>query len=182
MAWEQEWSDNHADTDMPPVTALQLWTITDQAAVTCTQSNTPLGARADRFMTNALVGQYMTCAGWPESSLEFAESKTVKDQRQRLLSSDTLPEQTAAALWTGPRSAGTHCLEPQNNTLTTLDYFASQRCGFEALYENTPNPHWIFRTIQYVLISSPTRKFLWQCTAEETTCCRATAESYFKSF
>ncbi len=116
MAWEQEWSDNHADTDMPPVTALQLWTITDQAAVTCTQSNTPLGARADRFMTNALVGQYMTCAGWPESSLEFAESKTVKDQRQRLLSSDTLPEQTAAALWTGPRSAGTHCLEPQNNT------------------------------------------------------------------
>ncbi len=66
--------------------------------------------------------------------------------------------------------------------LTTLDYFASQRCGFEALYENTPNPHWIFRTIQYVLISSPTRKFLWQCTAEETTCCRATAESYFKSF
>ncbi len=57
-----------------------------------------------------------TCAGWPESSLEFAESKTVKDQRQRLVSSDTLPEQTAAALWTGPRSAGTHCLEPQNNT------------------------------------------------------------------
>lgn len=59
---------------------------------------------------------------------------------------------------------------------TTLDYFASQRCGFEALYENTPNPHWIFRTIQYVLISSPNRKFLLQCTTEETTCCLATAE------
>lgn len=71
-----------------------------------------------------------------------------------LLSSDTLPKPTGAPLWTVPRWAGTHCLSHRIKLLTTLDYFASQRCGFEALYENTPNPHWIFRTIQYVLISN----------------------------
>ncbi len=110
MKWQPRWH-RHASSHSAP-------TLNHNWSGSCnmyTVKHTS-GARADRFMTNALVGQYMTCAGWPESSLEFAESKTVKDQRQRLLSSDTLPEQTAAALWTGPRSAGTHCLEPQNNT------------------------------------------------------------------
>lgn len=177
--WEQERSDNQTDTDMPPVIAALLWTITDQAAVTCSQSNTPLGARADRFVTNAHVGQCMTCAGWPVSALEFAESKTVcrvcwvKDQRH------TQSKPTGAPLWTVPRWAGTHCLSLGIKLLTTLDYFASQRCGFEALYENTPNPHWIFRTIQYVLISSPIPLAVH---SRGNNMLPAIAESYFKSF
>lgn len=176
MVWEQKWSDNQTDTDMPPVTAVLLWTITDQAAVTCSQSNTPLGARADRFVTNAHVGQCMTYAGQSQhSSLLNQKLSKIKDTH----SCDTLSKPTGAPLWTVPRWAGMHCLIHGIKLLTTLDYFASQRCRFEALYENTPNPHWIFRTIQYVLISSPIPLAVH---SRRNNMLPAIAESYFKSF
>lgn len=121
-------------------------------------------------------GKCMTYAGQSQhSSLLNQKLSKIKDTH----SCDTLSKPTGAPLWTVPRWAGMHCLIHGIKLLTTLDYFASQRCRFEALYENTPNPHWIFRTIQYVLISSPIPLAVH---SRRNNMLPAIAESYFKSF
>lgn len=170
MMWEQEWSDNHTDTDMPPGTAVQLWTITAHAAVTCSQSNTPLGQVHDQCTCGTIydvcrLTRVVARVCWLSKIRDRDYSAVTHCQSQLKQPYGQVPDQQK-------HTALSHRIA----LLTTLDYFASQRCGFEALYENTPNPHWIFSTIQYVLISSPNRKFLLQCTTEETTCCLATAE------